>query len=417
MRKLVSLSFLATALLTSVAFAQSKPELVVMSTYSPSDPTGPAYAKAVEEFTAKTGIPVRNIFSGAVEMYNAYETSVLAGQEPDVLMINLYDKALDWTENGATIPVTDYLADWGLDKVINPAAIADWTDAEGRVVAFPYRGFTWPIWYNTKVLNQVGVTEVPQTYDALIDAATKLRAAGIAPFAIGGSDWSGEKLLLQLIQLTIEPEETKALMAQGGYCDSPAAMKGIAEFIRLKDNGVFIDDAEGLTADNMYASFFQGQAAIMPAGSWAFSNAPAEMVADISLGGFPLPEGSTYDKPVAYQAFTAGGFWITKNSEKRIEDFRAFVEHMYSPEVAARFVATAGDVPVVNLPNLADSLASQPLLLQAVNDTPQRAEYGVFPDFFVPGSKTQSLINATSRAFAPDATADSICAALDAVYE
>lgn len=398
------------------AFAQSKDELVVMSTYAPSDPMGPAYAKAVEAFTAKTGIPVKNVFTGAVEMYNAYETSVLAGREPDVLIINLYDKALDWTDAGATTPVTDYLKEWGLDKVVKPEALADWTDKEGRVVAFPYRGFTWPIWYNEALLKKAGVAEIPKTYDDLLAAAKKLRAAGTTPFAIGGSDWAGEKLLLQIIQLTIPAEETKTLLAKGGYCASPAAMKGIAEFLRLKEGGVFIDNAEGLTSDNMYASFFQGKAAIMSAGSWAFSNAPKEMLGDIKLGGFPLPANSTYSKPVAYQAFTAGGFWVTRKSQDRLEDFRAFVEHMYSAPIAASFVETAGDVPVVTLPNLDKTLASQPLLLQAVKETTKNVDYAIFPDFFVPGAKTQSLINATSQAYAPGATADSICAALDSVY-
>jgi multiple sugar transport system substrate-binding protein len=403
--------------LAGTGHAQSKDELVVLSSFAPNDPMGPGFAAAVKSFTEKTGIPVRTVFSGVVELYNAYEAAVLAGQEPDVLIVNLYDKALDWTENGATFPVTDYVHAWGLDKVILPAALADWTDAKGRVVALPYRGFTWPVWYNTALLKRAGIADLPKTYDELLDAAGKLKAAGIVPFAIGGSDWAGEKFLLQLIQLTVQPDETKKLMASGGYCASPAAMKGIAEFIRLRDGGVFIKDAEGLTADNMYASFFQGEAAMMPSGSWEFSKAPPEMISDIVLGGFPLPAGSTFEKPVAYQAFSAAGIWITRNSQKRMDDFRAFVEHMYSPEVTESFVETAGDVPVVKLKDPAKAMAKQPLLLQAVEQMPKIVDYGVFPDFYVPGSKTQTLINATSTAFAPGATAEAICGALDAVYQ
>ncbi len=37
------------------ALAQSKDELVVMSTFAPSDPIGPAYAKAVEAFGSARG--------------------------------------------------------------------------------------------------------------------------------------------------------------------------------------------------------------------------------------------------------------------------------------------------------------------------------------------------------------------------
>jgi multiple sugar transport system substrate-binding protein len=419
LRATSALHALALALAASAlpVLAQDKEELVVMSTFAPNEATGPAFAAAVASFTEETGIPVRTVFSGAVEMYTAYETSVLAGQEPDILIINLYDKALDWTENGATFPVNDYLAEWELDTVINPAAVADWTDSEGRVAALPFRGFTWPVWYNMAVLGQVGITEVPTTYDALIEAATKLRAAGFAPIAVGGSDWSGQKLLLQIIQLTVEPEQTQQLLAQGGYCASPAAMAGIEGFVQLRDAGVFIDDVEGLSAPNMMTAFFEGQAAIMSTGSWAFPQTPRTMVPDVVLGGFPLPEGSTFEKPVAYRAFTEGGFWLTRASLERLDDYRAFVEHMYTPEVVASFVETAGMVPVTELPDLVASLENQPLLLEAVNEMPASVDYAVFPDFWVPGSKTQSLINATSAAFAPGTTADAICAALDAVYQ
>ncbi|WP_172582167.1 ABC transporter substrate-binding protein [Subtercola boreus] len=387
-----------------------------MSDFAPSDVRGPAFATALAGFTAKTGIKVKTVFAGSTEIFQAYETSVLAKQEPDVLIVNLYDKALTWTDSGATLPVTDYVKQWGLDKSINPAALADWTDSQGRVQALPYTGFTWPVWYNTATLAKAGITTIPKTTDDLIAAAAKLRAVGIAPVAIGGSDWSGEKFLEQIIQTTTKPDDTKSLMAKGGYCADPDAMKGIDNFVKMRDAGVFIDDAQGLTADNMYASFLQGQAAIMPAGSWAFPQATADQIPNITLGGFPLPANSTFDKPVAYQGFTASGFWLTANGSKRLADWKSFVDYMYQPDVAATFVASAGDVPVVQIPNLDTTLASQPLLASALTKTPDTVDYGVFPDFFVPGAKTAALTNATASAFAPETSSSAICAALDSVY-
>lgn len=390
--------------------------LVVMSTFTPADFAGPAYEAAIAAFTKETGIKVKSVTVGAVDIYTAYETAVLAGEEPDVLIANLYDKALTWTDNGATLPVNDYLTEWGLDKTINPSAVADWTDSKGRLQAFPFGGFTWPVWYNTELLSSAGVEEVPTTYDELIAAAGKLNAAGIAPVAIGGSDWSGMKFFLQLMQLTMSSDDAKDVMSNGGYCASDSATEGIQDFLDLNDAGVFIKDAQGLTADNMYAEFNQGTAAIMPAGSWAFNSTPAELIPSITLGGFPLPSGSTFDKPVAYQAFTSSGIWATNKSADRLEDYRKFVEFMYSPDVQASFVSDAGVVPVVDVPGLDEKLGDQPLLLNAVTDMPARVDYGVFPDFFIPGAKTQAINGAISTAFAPGATADAVCAAIDAAY-
>ncbi|MGC5170102.1 ABC transporter substrate-binding protein [Microbacterium sp. DT81.1] len=390
--------------------------LVVMSTFTPADFAGPWYEAAVEAFTEETGIEVKSVTVSAVDIYTAYETAVLAGEEPDVLIANLYDKALTWTETGATLPVNDYLKEWGLDKTIESAAIDDWTDADGNVQAFPFNGFTWPVWYNTEILSSVGIDSVPTTYDELIEAATALNGAGIAPVAIGGSDWSGMKFFLQLVQLTMSEDEAKDVMSNGGYCDSEAAMTGIEDFLALSEAGVFIKDAQGLTADNMYAEFNQGTAAIMPAGSWQFSATPEELIPNVTLGGFPLPNDSSFDKPVAYQAFTSSGVWVTKKSADRLEDYRKFVEFMYSADVQSSLVSDAGVVPVVEVPGLEDALADQPLLLNAVTEMPDTVEYGVFPDFFVPGAKTQAINSAISTAYAPGAEAADVCAAIDAAY-
>ena len=410
-------SGLAAVTGVSTAVAQGTEPLVVMSTFSPNENTGPAFAEAVRQYTEKTGVEVETLFSSPTQIFTAYETAVLAGQEPHVLIVNLYDRSLEWTKTGATLPVTDYFKEWGFDAFVNPQAVDEWTDAEGRLQAMPYRGFSWPVWYNMELLAKVGETEIPTTYDDLIALSDKLAAEGVTAVSIGGSDWSGEKFLLQLLQLTTSREEAATLMAKGGYCDSPDAMRGIEEFVRLRDAGVFPDDAEGLTVDNMNAAFFNSDVAIMPAGSWSFPAAPEEMIENIVLGGFPLPPNSTYDKPVAYRAFSASGFWMTAKSMDRLDDYRAFVEHMYSPEVVTMFVSASGMTPVrSDLPDLESALAEQPLLAQAISETPKRADFGVFPDFYVPGADTQALIRATSIAFAPNVPADEICSELDAVY-
>ena len=396
--------------------SHSAAELVVMSTYTPSDAGGPFFAEALAEYTARTGIPVRSITSSAVDIFSAYETSVLAGEEPDVLLANLYDKSLTWTANDATVPVNDYIGQWGLTDRFRPEALRDWTDDQGRVAAFPYGGFSWPVWFNTAVLAKAGVTGIPTTTDELIDAAHKLEAVGITPVAIGGSDFGGEKFLLQYMQTTMTPDEAKAVLAGGGYCASPGARAGIGEFLELKDAGVFPANAQGLTSDNMSTSFYGGQAAMMIAGSWSFSSTPPEIAKDVVLGGFPIPAGSTFRKPVAYQAYSATGIWLTRNSKKRIDDVRAFVDLLTSPEVVDTQVAEAGIVPTVEVPDLEVLARQQPLLLSALTDVPRKVDFAVFPDLFVPGKQTQKLITATASAFAPGATTDSICSALDAAY-
>ena len=390
--------------------------LTVMSTFAPSDARGPAFAAALAGFTEKTGIPVTPTFAGPNEIFNAYETSKLAGEEPDVLLVNLYNKALDWTESGATIPLTDQLTEWGLDKVIDPTAVAQWTDSKGRLQGLPYLGFSWPMLYNTALLKEAGVDTVPTTVEELLAATEKLRAKGITPVAMGGNDSTGQKFLLQIMETAMTPDEATAVMTSGGYCASPSAMQGLNTFVQLRDAGVFSDNAEGLSTQDMYGEFTTDTAASMFAGSWAFSLPTAEQIPNIELGGFPLPDGSTFDKPVAYKGYSAAGFWLTDNGQQRIDDYKAFIDYMYSPEVVGSFVSQAGDVPVIELPDAASALAEQPLLLAALTTLPDTVDFATFPDFSIPGPIQTPMITATASAFAKGTSADQICASLDALY-
>jgi len=203
--------------------------------------------------------------------------------------------------------------------------------------------------------------------------------------------------------------------AGGGYCASSDAKKGIDLFLKLSKAGVFSKDAQGLVQDNMVADFYQAKAAMMPQGSWSFSATPADVVPGVVLGGFPISSDSTYKKPLAYQGFTAAGIWLTKNGNKRISDFESFTKFMYTSPIATSFVASAGDVPVVDVASSA--LSKQPLLVQALDTTPKNVDYAVFPDFYIPGAKTNALITAISAAYAPGATTSDVCASLDAVYK
>lgn len=55
---------------------------------------------------------IKNLVNGD-DLAQVYETSRLARKEADVVMVNLYDKTLAWTDVGATVDVKPYLDDWG----------------------------------------------------------------------------------------------------------------------------------------------------------------------------------------------------------------------------------------------------------------------------------------------------------------
>ncbi len=188
-------------------------------------------------------------------------------------------------------------------------------------------------------------------------------------------------------------------------------MQGIELLVELREAGVFADDVEGYTADQMNTAFFEGQAAIMPAGSWAFSEAPEDL--NVQLGGFPVPSDGAFDKPTAFQGWTSAGFFLSEEGAASEDLVRPFLDIMYSDEIVARMV----DEAATPRPILTDEPVepSNELLAFAMNDLSDSVEFAAFPDALVPGALVEPLTRQTSLGFSTGDAA-SICASLDSVY-
>ncbi|MEJ3652976.1 ABC transporter substrate-binding protein [Actinomycetes bacterium KLBMP 9759] len=387
-------------------------EISVLSAFTRAMPEGEPFYAAVDEFTRRTGIEVR-VVEGAEDVPDLYETSVLAGQEPDVVITNLVEKSTGWVGEGVALPVDQYLDEWGLRDRVRPEAVDEWRNADGQVQGFPFSAFTWPFWYNTALLAKAGVAAPPATVDELIDAATKLRAAGIGPLVVGGSDWSGQKLFMQIAQQFLPADAARKRFAEGDFCADPAVMRGIELFVRLRDAGVFVDDVQGYTGDMMNSAYYNGDAAIMSTGSWAFTETPPALAATTTLSGLPVPAGGTYGRPTAMQGATGTGIFLSPKAKSKLDAVRKFVEVMYDPATVATFVDKAGTLPALATDG---KLTGSPLLQQAVGELPGRVDYTVMPDTAVPPDKADALIRATAVAYAPGVDARTACGEIDAAY-
>ncbi|MEU2406243.1 ABC transporter substrate-binding protein [Streptomyces rubiginosohelvolus] len=398
---------------SSFASADSDPgTLIVHTQLGTTAPGSPTYKAVVKEFHAEhPGLRVKNLVNGD-DLPQVYETSRLARKEPDVVMVNLYDKTLAWTEVGATVDVREYLDDWGLRERVLPAALTEWTDGEGRLRAFPYFATNWPVAYNTALLERAGVGAVPTTGDQLIGAARKLRAKGIAPVTVGGNDWTGQKLLAQIIQTFLSPDEARKVYAGGDFSGSRGVREGIDYFVELRDAGVFADKAQGLTSDTMTTQYNTEAAAIQSAMSSALAKVPARTAGHTAVGGWPLAPGAAHDKPTILRSYTLIGFWISPNGVRKIASVEKFLRFMYRPEVVSRFITESGrDMALVT-----DTVSKDFPLVAEAQRLGDRVGQVLLPDLHVPPTATQPLITATSTAFTRGTSAAAVRSALEAAY-
>lgn len=397
--------------------SDSQPKtLTIMSQWGVSKPEGILLADVIAEYEAQTGNTVDlTVVSGdGLDIKRTYEAAVLAGDEPDIVLSNLFASTVDWVSDGATVAVDSYVEQWGLDSVIRQGALGVWDSPDG-IRGFPYSGLQWPIFFNMKALGEVGIDSIPTTTDALIDASKKLRAAGYQPFAIGGNDWSGTKLFLQMVETYLSAEESKQLMAEGGFCQSPKAMQGINLILDLVATGVFADNSQGLSFEQMVALYHEEQAAMMYSGQWSFAGVPEALAAETVFGGFPLASGAAWSKPTAYNSENGVGINISQNGAANIEAVEPFVKLMFDKKYVSRFAVEASVIPVVEQ-DYVDPTGANDLFVQAVVDLPTRVDYIPMPDDHVPGNVINALPAAVSLAFTPGSTAERVCSAVDDVY-
>jgi multiple sugar transport system substrate-binding protein len=232
---------------------------------------------------------------------------------------------------------------------------------------------------------------------------------------VGGSDWSGNKLFLQIIQSFMPSEEAAEVFTNGGYCASPNAMKGIDEFVKLRDGGVFVDGVEGYTADLMNAAYYEGKAAIMAAGSWAMPGTPEDIAAATTLGGLPIPAGSVFTKPTAFEGNTGVGFFISPNGQKKLGAVKDFILSFYSADVIGKFVSEVSVIPTTTIDISGALGTASPLLNQAVTSLQKEAEFAVFPDGYV-GTRGDALTKASALAYGAGTSSAAICEAADEAY-
>lgn len=386
--------------------------IVLQTNWTSAGPESKPLQAALKGFTAETGIEVKVLENGD-DLNQVYETSLLAGDEADVLLVGLLEKQLDWVKNGAVVPLNDQVDEWGLTDSIPEQSIADWTDSDGQLRGLPYAGFTWPWWYNTDLFTQAGV-EVPTTTDELVTAVAALKDKGFGGIAIGGNDWSGQKLFLQFLETYMKPDEAKKVFAEGNTCANEDAMKGIELFTQLRDAGVFVDGVEGLTADQASALYFSGEAAISPMGSWSYVSTEDALASTTELSGMPVVPDGAYDKPMAYDGSTSAGWWVSPNGEKKMDAVGKLVQYMYRPEILASMVD--GGVVLSTSTEVDVSGVTSPLLAQSFTDLPGRVDYAVMPDLYVPADVSNPMYRATSIAFTQGNDAQKICQLVDDVY-
>jgi len=261
--------------------------------------------------------------------------------------------------------VMNEYANAGLLRDITPELDADggaWrsTFSPGALGVYALQGKNYGVprdmgmvgfWYNKDLFAQAGIEGTPTTWTELLDAVTKLKAAGITPIAVGeGDKWPGHFWWAYLATRICGQAgfEAAALRTGGSFADPCFVEAGvkIQELVALEP---FQDGFLAATYGDEATAMGNGKAAMELMGQWApavqkDNSETKEGIGD-SLAWFPFPmiEGGAGN---ANDAFGGGnGFAVGKDASPEAIDFVIFLSSV-DAQIKQAEIGLA--LPVVN---------------------------------------------------------------------
>ncbi|WP_206957811.1 ABC transporter substrate-binding protein [Trinickia acidisoli] len=336
MKRMFALSALSAALLFSgvanagtlqlnIAFKGAETRAVwehLIQEFEKENPDVKTKVAFVEEETYKVQLPGW-LSSVAPDVINWHEGERMAYYAKRGL---LQDLSADWQKN-----------DWNSQF----ASLKTASSFDGKQYAMPTQYFAWGLYYRKDLFEKAGIKGEPQTWAEFLDACKKLKAAGIAPIAVGGRDSWTLAAWFDYLDLRINGYQFHMQLMNGDIPYTDARVKQVyLAWKTLIDDKYFIDNPLSYSLDSVQPLYIQGQAAMMLMGTFLSPGLPPATKAQTGFFRFPTVD------PKVTEAEDGSAECLnipTRASNKA--DARKFLAFMGRPENDAALAKGVGTLP------------------------------------------------------------------------
>ncbi len=283
-----------------------------------------------------TGTRIVESAYAAPEQYKAFiQSSVASGDMPDMFTWWTGGVYKELIESGQVAELDDIWKEMIASGDFDPS-VRDFYKVGDHVYGVPLHFSRWIALYNKKQFAEAGVEE-PKTWDELIAAADKLKAAGFTPFHATTQDgWRGF-IWFQEIMLRTDPEAYKGLHTGEVAYDSEPVRNAFKIWSDWYAKGYFDDPRSNEEA----ADFARGKGAIYLIGDWAIGLVEAAgMKPGEDFGGFIMPN---MDPSLPSAAIVEGGPIMLSKSGIEKPDVVKALKYFESVDGANVWAAASGN--------------------------------------------------------------------------
>ncbi|OZG63052.1 sugar ABC transporter substrate-binding protein [Bifidobacterium lemurum] len=280
------------------------------------------------------------------------QTAMAGGEGPDVFGLQAGSTVEQYGRFAADMQelADQYMSGW--DSEVSEGAVEQVTDADGKLVAMPtITSGSEYLLYNKTLLEENGVTELPTTYDELVEVNKTLTDKGLMPLALGAKDgWHLDDIFVWLSNQYGEGDVYEAAEGKKSFTDE-TFVKTLEAWQQMIDDGLFQDGAVGTSTypDARDNYFYSRKSAFFPTGSWHVSavlpndETKGTSVENDELGMMEFPTvGDNATGPTTGVDFALA---VNKDSKKQ-EAAMKFVEFMTTGAGQQEWINTLQGAPV-----------------------------------------------------------------------
>ncbi|WP_075257996.1 ABC transporter substrate-binding protein [Herbaspirillum camelliae] len=220
------------------------------------------------------------------EAYKVQLPGWLSSVAPDVINWHEGERMAYYAKRGL---LEDLSSDWQKNNWdVLFASLKTPSSFNGKQYAMPTQYFAWGIYYRKDLFEKVGIKEEPKTWEEFLDACKKLKAAGIAPIAVGGRDSWTLAAWFDYLDLRINGYEFHMQLMKGDIAYTDARVKKVYNAWKtLIDNKYFIDNPLSYSLDSVQPIYSQGHAAMMLMGTFLSPGLPPNTKLQTGFFRFP----------------------------------------------------------------------------------------------------------------------------------
>jgi multiple sugar transport system substrate-binding protein len=281
-----TVALLIAALLVFAPKAHAADRVLVINSNASDPAPRQAWDELVRRFqAAHPEIELRyNIYDH--ESYKRSLRNWLTSASPDVVFWFVGRRMREFVEPGLLEDISDLYTPQRVAE-LRPGAL-DLISVDGRRYGVAYGYYHVGLFFRRDILKAAGVDSLAD-WPALLAACDKLRAHGVAPFALGSRDLWPTAAWFDYLNLRSNGYEfhMQVMAGQVPYTD-PRIRAVFARWRELLDRGCFMPNHASQGWQQSQAWLYQGKAAIMLIGNYIVPNFPADMIERMDFAPFPV---------------------------------------------------------------------------------------------------------------------------------